>query len=101
MSKPSLRKRALITLGTTGFIQCSGILVINNYGMLIIAINADTKNARANSGLRDVGPLLYKNLGFNTSTQLLYGAAWLTFALGLDRKTVESPYVPFSKLTYV
>lgn len=39
--KPSLRKRALITVGTTGFIQCSGILVINNYG-----------------------PLLYKGLGF-------------------------------------
>ena len=39
--KPSHRKRALITIGTTGFIQCSGILVINNYG-----------------------PLLYKQLGF-------------------------------------
>lgn len=41
LKKPSLRKRALITIGTTGFIQCSGILVINNYG-----------------------PLLYKGLGF-------------------------------------
>ncbi|RVX73875.1 hypothetical protein B0A52_02765 [Exophiala mesophila] len=61
LRKPSLRKRALITIGTTGFIQCSGILVVNNYG-----------------------PLLYKNLGFDTATQLLYGAAWLTFALGLD-----------------
>jgi hypothetical protein len=39
--KPSLRKRALISIGTTGFIQCSGILVINNYG-----------------------PLLYRDLGF-------------------------------------
>jgi MFS family permease len=58
---PSLRKRALITVGTTGFIQCSGILVVNNYG-----------------------PLLYANLGFGTSTTLLYGAAWLTFALGLN-----------------
>ena len=59
--KPSHRKRSLITIGTTGFIQCSGILVINNYG-----------------------PFLYADLGFNTPTQLLYGAAWLTFALGLD-----------------
>ncbi|KAF2018528.1 general substrate transporter [Aaosphaeria arxii CBS 175.79] len=59
--KPSLRKRALITIGTTGFIQCSGILVVNNYG-----------------------PLLYKNLGYDTRTQLLYGAAWLTFAVGLN-----------------
>jgi hypothetical protein len=34
IQKPSLRKRALITMGTTGFIQCSGILVVNNYGTL-------------------------------------------------------------------
>ena len=61
LRKPSLRKRALITIGTMGFVQCSGILVINNYG-----------------------PELYGNLGFDTSTQLMYGAAWLTFALGLD-----------------
>ena len=61
LQKPSLRKRALLTVGTTGFIQCSGILVINNYG-----------------------PSLYKGLGYNTQTTLLYGAAWLTFALGLD-----------------
>ena len=61
MRTPSLRKRALITMGTTGFIQCSGILVINNYG-----------------------PELYASLGFDTATTLLYGAAWLTFALGLN-----------------
>ena len=61
LKKASLRKRALISIGTTGFIQCSGILVINNYG-----------------------PQLYKGLGFDTATQLIYGAAWLTFALGLD-----------------
>ncbi|EME85865.1 uncharacterized protein MYCFIDRAFT_81836 [Pseudocercospora fijiensis CIRAD86] len=61
LQKPSHRTRALVTIGTTGFIQCSGILVINNYG-----------------------PLLYKQLGFDTATQLLYGAAWLTLALGLD-----------------
>jgi hypothetical protein len=39
------------------------------------------------------GPLLYKNLGYNTSTQLLYGAAWLTFALGLDRKWQQGPFL--------
>ena len=58
---PHLRKRALISIGTTGFIQCSGILVINNYG-----------------------PRLYATLGFGTATDLLYGAAWLTFALGMN-----------------
>lgn len=61
LRKPSLRKRALISIGTTGFIQCSGILVINNYG-----------------------PFLYAELGYPTATQLLYGAAWLTFAIGND-----------------
>ena len=29
-SKPSLRKRFWLTIGTTGFIQCSGVLVINS-----------------------------------------------------------------------
>lgn len=28
--KPSLRKRLLLTIGTTGFVQCSGVLVINS-----------------------------------------------------------------------
>ena len=59
--KPSLRKRLWLTVGTTGFIQCSGVLVINNYG-----------------------PTLYKNLGFSETKQLLYPAAWLTLALGLN-----------------
>ena len=30
--KPSYRKRAFLAIGTTGIIQCSGVLVINNYG---------------------------------------------------------------------
>lgn len=60
-SKPSLRKRFWLTIGTTGFIQCSGVLVINNYG-----------------------PTLYRNLGFSETKQLLYPAAWLTLALGLN-----------------
>lgn len=59
--KPSLRKRAYLSLGTTGIIQCSGVLVINNYG-----------------------PTLYRNLGFSVERQLLYPAAWLTLALGLN-----------------
>ncbi|SMQ53932.1 unnamed protein product [Zymoseptoria tritici ST99CH_3D7] len=59
--KPSLRKRLWLTLGTTAFIQCSGVLVINNYG-----------------------PLLYKRLGFSETKQLLYPAAWLTLAVGLN-----------------
>jgi hypothetical protein len=28
--KPSYRKRALLAIGTTGIIQCSGVLVINS-----------------------------------------------------------------------
>ncbi|GIZ41863.1 hypothetical protein CKM354_000515200 [Cercospora kikuchii] len=59
--KPSLRKRLWLTIGTTGFIQCSGVLVINNYG-----------------------PTLYRNLGFSETKQLLYPAAWLTLAVGLN-----------------
>lgn len=59
--KPSYRKRALLAIGTTGIIQCSGVLVINNYG-----------------------PTLYKNLGFSQVKQLLYPAGWLTFALGIN-----------------
>jgi len=59
--KPSYRKRAFLALGTTAIIQCSGVLVINNYG-----------------------PTLYKNLGFSPVKQLLYPAAWLTTALGFN-----------------
>lgn len=62
--KPSLRKRMWLSLATTGFIQCSGVLVINNYG-----------------------PTLYRDLGFSVEKQLLYPAAWLTLALGLNGKS--------------
>ncbi|KAJ9615767.1 hypothetical protein H2200_001844 [Cladophialophora chaetospira] len=61
IKKPSYRKRALLGIGTTGIIQCSGVLVINNYG-----------------------PSLYKQLNYSEVKQLLYPAAWLTFALGLN-----------------
>ncbi|KAK5095207.1 hypothetical protein LTR70_003635 [Exophiala xenobiotica] len=60
-TKPSYRKRALLAVGTTGIIQCSGVLVINNYG-----------------------PTLYANLGFSTVKQLLYPALWLVFALFMN-----------------
>lgn len=60
-SKPSYRKRALLAIGTTSIIQCSGVLVINNYG-----------------------PTLYKQLGFSPVKQLLYPAAWLVFAWGMN-----------------
>lgn len=30
--RPSYRKRAFLAMDTTFFIQCSGVLVINNYG---------------------------------------------------------------------
>jgi hypothetical protein len=53
-----------------------------------------TLNVGADPGLPGAGPLLYKNLGFDTATQLLYGAGWLTFALGLDRTLQQKP--PFS-----
>lgn len=49
-----------MTIGTAGFIQCSGLLIIINHG-----------------------PTLYNNLGFSETKQLLYPAAWPTFALGL------------------
>ncbi|KAF2467020.1 MFS transporter [Lindgomyces ingoldianus] len=63
--KPSYRKRALLAVGTTFFIQCSGVLVINNYG-----------------------PTLYKNLGFSPVKQLLYPAAWLTLTLGINTMAI-------------
>ncbi|KAK5051348.1 hypothetical protein LTR84_003000 [Exophiala bonariae] len=61
IKKPSYRKRCLLAIGTTGIIQCSGVLVINNYG-----------------------PTLYANLGFSPVKQLLYPAAWLTLTLGIN-----------------
>ncbi|KAF2642444.1 MFS transporter [Massarina eburnea CBS 473.64] len=66
--KPSYRKRAFLAIGTTFFIQCSGVLVINNYG-----------------------PTLYKTLGFSPVKQLLYPAAWLT--LGLATNAMAIPLV--------
>ncbi|OAP58544.1 hypothetical protein AYL99_07634 [Fonsecaea erecta] len=61
IKKPSYRKRCLLAIGTTGIIQCSGVLVINNYG-----------------------PTLYANLGFSPVKQLLYPAGWLTLTLGIN-----------------
>ncbi|KAF2178118.1 hypothetical protein K469DRAFT_695755 [Zopfia rhizophila CBS 207.26] len=39
----------------------------------------------------DYGPTLYKNLGFSPVRQLLYPAAWLTLALGVN--AMEIPLV--------
>ncbi|KAK5115049.1 hypothetical protein LTR62_001746 [Meristemomyces frigidus] len=68
IKKPSYRRRALLAIGTCAICQCSGVLVINNYG-----------------------PTLYAQLGFTPVKQLLYpvgkdmdSAAWLTFALGMN-----------------
>lgn len=66
--KPSYRKRAFFAMGTTGIIQCSGVLVINLYG-----------------------PSLYKQLGFSPIKQLLYPAAWLTFTLGAN--AIAIPFI--------
>lgn len=57
IKKPSYRKRALLAIGITGIVQCSGILVVNNYG-----------------------PSIYSQLGFNTELQLMLPALWLTVA---------------------
>lgn len=39
----------------------------------------------------DYGPTLYKNLGFDTTQQLLYASAWLTFTLGMS--VIAMPFV--------
>ncbi|OAP54331.1 MFS transporter, SP family, sugar:H+ symporter [Fonsecaea erecta] len=59
--RPSYRKRTMFGVSVGVIIQCGGVLVINNYG-----------------------PSLYRLLGFSPVKQLLYPAAWLTFALGLN-----------------
>ncbi|RDW74860.1 hypothetical protein BP6252_06002 [Coleophoma cylindrospora] len=56
--KPSYRRRAFLAIATTFFVQCSGVLVINNYG-----------------------PTLYKTLGYTTVMQLIYPSIWLTVGI--------------------
>jgi len=36
--KPSYQKRAFLAVAITGIIQCSGVLVINNYGPSLVLI---------------------------------------------------------------
>lgn len=55
--RPSYRKRAFLAIGITGIVQCSGILVVNNYG-----------------------PSIYAALGYSTTKTLLLPAIWLTVA---------------------
>ncbi|OAP56584.1 hypothetical protein AYL99_08696 [Fonsecaea erecta] len=61
LTKPSYRKRLLLAVTMTGISQCSGVLVINNYG-----------------------PLLYRSLGFSPAKQLIYPAGWNTLSVGLN-----------------
>lgn len=58
-TKKSYRKRSLLSIGTTCAIQCSGILVLNNYQ-----------------------PTLYATLGYNVEKQLLLEGGWITLAWG-------------------
>ena len=60
-TKPAYRKRTILAFVTTCSIQCSGVLVINNYG-----------------------PLLYKALGFGVNEQFLYQGGWITLAFGCE-----------------
>ena len=57
--KPSYRKRLYLGCGCMAITQFSGILVITNYS-----------------------PTIYKNLGYDTSQQLLYNCGWQTLSLG-------------------
>lgn len=76
--KPSYRKRALLAIGTTGIIQCSGVRFFPlsmqtfhaNYAQVLV--------------INNYGPSLYAQLGFSPVKQLLYPAAWLTFAFGMN-----------------
>jgi len=77
--KPSYRKRALLAIGTTGFIQCSGVLVINSER----SISLDLFLIGLTLSL-DYGPTVYRNLGFGIVKQLLYPAAWLTMSIGTN-----------------
>lgn len=83
LKKPSYRKRALLAIGTTGIIQCSGVLVINSK-----RLPAVFRPLWCSDATLDYGPTLYKNLGYSVVKQLLYPAAWLTFALGLNAMAV-------------
>ncbi|OQV06735.1 hypothetical protein CLAIMM_11266 isoform 1 [Cladophialophora immunda] len=56
--KASYRKRCLLAIGTCMMANCSGILVINNYG-----------------------PTIYGSLGYDSEKQLLLSAVWSTFGI--------------------
>jgi len=51
---------------------------------------------------QDYSPLLYKNLGYGVTKQLLYPSAWLTFTLGIS--VIAMPLIdrfPRNKMTAV
>lgn len=66
-----------------------------NYSILILV------NAGVDRDLPGEGPLLYRNLGFDNAPQLLYDAAWLTFALGLNRKSLQKLNHPCLPIHYI
>ena len=85
IKKPSYRKRFLIAVSVTGFIQSSGDLVINSK-------HIESYRSRLGSDLTtDYGPTLYKDLGFGPVKQLLYPCAWLTYTLGIS--IIAMPFV--------
>ncbi|KAJ5813675.1 uncharacterized protein N7503_000425 [Penicillium pulvis] len=56
--KSSYRKRAFLAICTCVMAQCSGVLVVNNYG-----------------------PTIYASLGYDNDKQLLLSAVWSTFGV--------------------
>lgn len=90
IKKPSYRKRAIIAVLLTSFIQSSGDLVINSTSPAQITAK-HTPNTTSNIppplltyAPTDYGPILYANLGYSTTKQLLYPSAWLTFTFGIS-----------------
>lgn len=60
-TKPAYRKRTILAFLITCSIQCSSVLIINNYG-----------------------PPLYKRLGFGVNEPFLYQGGWITLAFGCE-----------------
>ena len=80
--KPSYRKRALLTLGTTGIVQVCRIPQSRWLSAFLIGKTADVAQCSGVLVINNYGPSLYKQLGFSPVKQLLYPAAWLMWALG-------------------
>lgn len=85
LGNSSYRKRAIMAMAITFFVQSSGDLVINS--QFTSAFSSST----CSNISTDYGPTLYKNLGYGTTQQLLYSSAWLTFTLGMS--VIAIPFV--------